>query len=70
MHYKHRSELINKKNFHEIFYIVICINIDIEKVVNAKCEKKNFTTTIFEISKKEKNAINDDLNANNVVNLI
>ena len=44
-----------QKIFYEIFYIVIRINIDIEKAVNAKREKKtNFTTIVFEILKKEK----------------
>ena len=60
-----------QKNFHEIFYIIIRINIDIEKVVNAKREKKtSFTTTVFEILKKKKDTIDNDLNANDVVNFI
>ena len=43
------------------FYNVIHINIDIEKIVNAKREKKiNFTTTIFEISKEEENTIDNN----------
>ena len=65
------KRVYRQKNFHKIFYIIICTDIDIEKAINAKDEKKtNFTTTIYEMLKKEKNAINDDLNTNDIVNFI